>query len=122
MKCLDGRLFCLGVALLTLASCTETLEPLLTGQKVTLMAPVNHAVSADTTQTFAWDSVGSAVAYELQVVTPGFDSIVTVALDTLVRTNRFDIPLGPGTYQWRVQARNNSTVSAFSDPWTLTVQ
>jgi len=105
-----------------MAACAETLEPLLNGQTVTLVAPSNNVTSSDTVQTFYWQPVTSAVQYQLQIVTPRFDSIVTMVADTVITTTDFSVALGQGTYQWRVQAMNNSTSSQYSAAWNLTVQ
>jgi hypothetical protein len=106
---------------LFLAACDEVLETVLTGKKVTLLAPVNNLNTTDTLQTFYWENLDGAVLYQLQIVSPRFDSITRLIMDTTIGRNTFSIDLDTGTYQWRVKALNFSTESGNSDTWNLKI-
>jgi hypothetical protein len=102
--------------------CEELLEKSLTDKKVTLQAPVNNLTTTDSIHNFYWQEVDGALEYQLQIVSPRFDSIVKLIADTPVTAVVLNIELDAGKYQWRVRAKNNSTVSNYSEPWNLTIQ
>jgi hypothetical protein len=118
-----NNLLFIGLALLVInSSCEETLEKSLTGKKVILQAPVNNLSTTDTQQTFYWQKSDGALTYQLQIVSPRFDSIVKFVVDTPLTGTMFHTTLGKGNYQWKVRGKNNSTVSDFSDAWHMTIQ
>lgn len=98
----------------TLYSCKEFIEPNISKSQVTLEAPFNNYQSASYTVNFWWDEVPDALHYRLQIVTPNFDSVGSLVLDSLVAGNKFALNLVPGKYQWRVSAENGSSSTAFS--------
>jgi outer membrane protein assembly factor BamB len=108
--------------LLVVSGCEEALERPLTGQRVTLLSPVNNLATTDTTQTFYWEKLNDALQYQLQIVSPRFDSIVRLINDTIISTNRFVLDMDTGRFQWRVKALNNSSESDNSDIWNLKIQ
>jgi hypothetical protein len=114
---LCGLLLCLIVF-----GCEEVLERSLEGKKVVLQAPANNLSTTDSAHLFYWDEMEGALEYQLQIVTPRFDSIVRLIEDSTMNGVTFDTELEPGTYQWRVRALNNSTRSDYSDAWNLTIQ
>lgn len=120
----NKRLFLLLFMLLTLfaVSCKELTEPLLNKEIVTLLAPVDKVVSADSVQIFYWNYLQDSAKYELQVVSPKFDSIVRLVIDTVVSSNQFPLSLKKGDYEWRVRAVNYSSSSQYSTKWSLTIQ
>ncbi|SRR5258705_9798890 len=110
------------LACLLAAGCEETLEKDIAGQKVNLLAPANNLITADTIHTFFWDNLDGANQYRLQIVSPRFDSIVKLIIDTPINRNTFMIDLNLNRYQWRVRASNSAFTSAFSDTWNLKIQ
>ena len=115
------KLYAYILLVLLLAACEEALETVLTGKKVILLAPVNNLNTTDTLHTFYWENLNGAVLYQLQVVSPKFDSITRLIMDTTIGRNTFSIDLDTGTYQWRVKALNFSTESGNSDTWNLKI-
>jgi len=107
---------------LMFAACEEALERSLTNAEVQLVAPVNNLVTQDSVHTFFWEELEGATQFELQIVSPGFDSIARFVVDTTLTRNRFTMELDSGEHEWRVRARNNSTVSPYSAPRRLTVE
>jgi len=93
----------------------------LTNDKVLLMAPGNNVVSDSAQQNFFWEPVDTSIQYEFQVVTPAFDSVVSLVTDTTIGNNLFLFTLNPGQYQWRVRAFNSVSTTVFSTPWTITI-
>lgn len=105
-----------------LSGCTDITEPLLTSSTVALQAPANGVISSDNAQTFYWEPVKDATRYQLQLVTPRFDSIVVLLLDTIIPVNQFPWQLMRGNYQWRVKALNTNSSTSFSNTWHLQIQ
>jgi hypothetical protein len=108
--------------ILFVAGCDTALEKNLAGKKVTLLAPVNNLITTDTLQTFYWELLDGATKYQLQVVSPRFDSIVRLIADTTITGNTLLIDLNVNSYQWRVRAQNNSSLSDQSEIWNLKIQ
>jgi hypothetical protein len=107
---------------LLLTGCEEAIERELAGQPVILLAPANNTVTTDTLQTFYWETMTGAGTYQLQVVSPRFDSITKLIEDTIINRNRFTIDMPQGDFQWRVRAFNNSSNSAYSDTFRVIIQ
>lgn len=109
--------------LMVISSCEEVLEKELTEKKVVLQAPSNNVITNDSVHNFNWQEMEGAFEYQLQIVSPRFDSIAKLVADTTMTTVIFmDMTLQKGNYQWRVRAKNASTASHYSDPWSLTIQ
>lgn len=105
-----------------LTSCKEFIEPSIAKRQVQLEAPANQYQSTKYTVNFWWDEVEDALNYRLQVVTPGFDSIGGLVLDTLINGNKFASTLDPGKYEWRVRAENGSSQTEYSTVRSFTVE
>jgi hypothetical protein len=101
--------------------CKEVFERTLDKDTVVLAAPGNNVSSMSASQTFFWEPVDSGVNYELQIVSPRFDSIVRLAADTFIQRNILTLTLDTAIYQWRVRAFNSSSTTPFSTPWTFTI-
>jgi hypothetical protein len=101
--------------------CQEIFEESLDKEKVVLIAPMDSLVSTEPSQTFYWQPLDSGTKYELLIVKPRFDSIVSFVADTILQRNQFQISLMPGSYQWRVRAFNSSSTTQYSLPWSLTI-
>jgi len=105
-----------------LSSCTEIIEPSVAKRNVRLLAPANNYQTNRPETSFWFEPVEDALKYRLQVVSPSFDSIGQLVLDTLISNNRFTQSMEPGQYQWRVRAENGSSESPFSQPWGFTIK
>ncbi|HTK18477.1 MAG TPA: hypothetical protein VL442_03140 [Mucilaginibacter sp.] len=106
-------LFFLG-CLIAVSSCKDIIEPSIKDRKVMPEAPGDQYQSNSYTVNFWWDNVEDALKYHLQIVTPDFNKIGSLIIDTLVKNNKFTMSLRPGTYQWRVRAENGSSQTAYS--------
>lgn len=116
------RLVAVVLSMVMLAACEEVLEPSLEDKKVRLMGPHNNLVTRDSLHSFFWEELKGATHYQLQVVTPGYANPVYLVADTTITKTFFDIELPAGAYQWRVRAKNSSTVSLYSDTFNLVIQ
>lgn len=102
-------------------SCTEIIDPTLTGSTVQLNAPADSLDACNGAQVFWWSEVNFANRYELQIVSPDFQHIDKLVLDTTITTNQFEYGLAPGNYQWRVSAMNNNDNTPYATR-TLTIE
>jgi hypothetical protein len=95
-------------------SCSLIFEPDLSNKKVTLLAPADCTRTPTQTQTFWWDYVPDAEGYNLQIVSPTFDTITTLIADTNMTGNKFVGTLYPGRYKWGVSAYNHNSSTDYS--------
>ena len=103
-------------------SCEDVVTPSLRDKTVKLLAPANNVVSRDSVQTFYWGELEDSLRYQLQVVSPRFDSIVRLETDTITTRNRLTLQLRPDVYEWHVRALNSGSASKFSNAFRLTIQ
>lgn len=103
-------------------SCEEAFERRLEGHSVALIGPQNGIATSTGIQTFLWSTLDGASNYRLQIVSPSFDSIQYLIVDTTVGNDNFALLLDPGSYQWKVRAQNSSSYTDFTVPFTLTVK
>lgn len=97
-----------------LAGCSEFIEPSIGLREIDLLAPANRLETNSYQQTFWWNPMADALYYRLQVVSPRFDSVSKVLLDTLISKDKFVYTLDPGRYEWRVRGENGSSASAYA--------
>jgi hypothetical protein len=106
----------IGFLLLLLGvSCAIIFEPDISNEKVFLLAPADSTRTPAQTHTFWWDRVTDAEGYNLLIVSPDFDSIVSLVADTNLTGDKFIGTLYPGVYQWGVSAYNYNS----STPYTV---
>ncbi|HCT31383.1 MAG TPA: hypothetical protein DIW31_11800 [Bacteroidales bacterium] len=94
---------------LLITACDEVFDKDLSNSKLNLVAPNDALVSTKTTVTFLWDEVDDADSYKLQIVSPSVDTILSMPLDIELTTNKHEVTLNPGRYNWRVKALNSSS-------------
>ncbi len=93
--------------------CEEFIEKDLAEKNITILAPANNLVTPYTTTTFWWEELDGALDYNVQVVSPDFDMVEKLWADTIVEGNKFELPLVPGSFQWRIKGRNGSSETKF---------
>ncbi|MGZ6539705.1 MAG: hypothetical protein ACXVEB_15120, partial [Bacteroidia bacterium] len=107
------------IILLTIAiaavlyGCQDIIEINLSHKSVSIIAPLNNTVTSNSSQLFIWDEVKGADHYQLQIVRPDFATLQQFIVDTNVYTTQFTFSLQPGTYQWRLRAKNNSSQTEY---------
>ena len=113
--------FTAGVVLTSLiCSCSLFRVPNIENSKVILRAPSDSIKTYTQTQTFYWYGVEDADGYNLQIVSPRFNSIAEIVLDTNIVNNSFVYTLAPGQYEWGVFAYN-SGYSTYQSIFSLTI-
>jgi hypothetical protein len=108
------------ILVFTIIGCEDIIEPDLSDKTVVLLSPPDTGVLYLSTIAFWWEEVEDAINYNLQIVSPSFDYIERLYLDTIITTNKHTITLLPGNYQWRVRAGNNTTKTDFTT-FSLTI-
>lgn len=104
---------CLGIVI-ALYGCDEIIEKDISNENVSLLAPTDSVSSDVFNHTFWWEEVEGANKYQLQIVSPSFDSIARLELDTTVSGTKFNYTIrAPGIYQWAVNARNENYETGF---------
>jgi len=96
-----------------LFSCEDFIEKDLGKKSITVNSPADHAVSPGFNVTFWWDELKGASKYQLQIVRPSFASMQEFIADTSVSGDRITLTLAPGTYQWRIRAKNSSSATDY---------
>ena len=79
-----------------------------------LLSPYDNMHTSSNSILFWWDKFEGAESYQIQIVSPVFDSIETLILDSVVTRNTYETTLLPGRYEWRVRGVNTSSNSEFS--------
>jgi hypothetical protein len=102
------------VVMIHLLSCEQLMEKDITDEFPELLAPADNQRSLYTTQTFWWEEINGARAYNLQIVSPSFESVENVVIDTTITKNKITVNLYYGKFAWRVRAKNASYYSQFS--------
>jgi hypothetical protein len=97
-----------------LYGCTEFIEPSIENRKIAILAPANRLETSSYEQIFWWNPMSDAIFYRLQVVSPRFDSVRKLVLDTLIKNEKFVYTMDPGKYEWRVRGENGSSASSYS--------
>lgn len=117
---LEKRLPLLLLLLISIFSCTEIIDPNISSESTVLLSPPPDHHSNLSTQQFWWDYMEFADNYQLQVVSPSFEYIERLIIDTLLNENKYTVNLTPAQYQWRVRGLNYSYCSNYSTR-TLTI-
>jgi predicted secreted protein len=81
---------------------------------VTILAPSNNMTTANNAITFWWEELDGAEKYNVQIVKPNFSAIQELIVDTNVTGDKFKYTLTPGTYQWRIKAKNAGGSTQYS--------
>jgi len=89
--------------------CSAFLEKSISNSHVVLDAPGDNVVIGSYNITFHWEPVPNALTYELQVVSPSFDSTQYFLVDSTIKSNQYVMTLKPGMFSWRVRALNGSS-------------
>jgi uncharacterized protein YegP (UPF0339 family) len=92
----------------------------ISNQTVQLIAPSDGSVLDIQDINFTWQGVTNAEEYFIEIATPNFTN-PTQSFQNTVSNTSFMQSLDDGEYEWRVQARNSSSQTPFSDINAFTV-
>lgn len=102
-----------GLLILLFAQCKDIIEEDLADQAVFMISPPDGDTTTVSTITFWWDYIDGADKYNLQVVSPSFNYVERLILDTNITGNKFQHSLTPGDYEWSVMGFNSASNSRF---------
>ncbi len=94
-------------------ACSDIIEVNLTEKEVLLNTPPDDYTTTKNGVNFWWNPLDGAVDYELQIVSPDYENLEELILDTITAKNTFTTTLEPGKYEWTITALNSSS-SAYS--------
>lgn len=114
MKIMKNKLFQFAILAGLLIGCTDIVQVDISNSSVTIVSPTDNIVSSNFNQLFKWEELKGAENYELQIVRPDFGNIQEFVLDSTTAETQFSVILQPGTYQWRLRAKNNISNSLYS--------
>jgi hypothetical protein len=106
--------FLIALPVISIASCSLIFETDISDDEVYINAPVDSLNTTNNFITFWWDYVPEAEKYNLQIVSPSWNSINTLIVDTNLTENKFSISISPGEYDWGVSAYNNSSSTGYT--------
>ncbi|KAA3624443.1 MAG: hypothetical protein DWQ02_23075 [Bacteroidetes bacterium] len=110
------------VAVITLfEGCRDVFVPDISKEMINLVAPADHFQTDENQVSFFWNPLTDVDEYSLQIVTPSFDSIVQVVLDTVITDTQFSWFLDDGTYEWNVVGLNEAYQTDCCETRTITV-
>lgn len=102
------------VLILIAISCSIFTEPDISDSEVYIISPPDSISSTASTQTLWWEYVPDATGYNVLIVNPAWDSVVSLIADSNVTENKFVVTLTPGEYDWGVSAYNHSSSTPFT--------
>jgi hypothetical protein len=108
------KLFVIIYISIFIVACSEIFETDISNSEVNLISPADSIYTTSNTLTFWWDEIEGATNYRLQIVTPSFDSIQELVIDTMMVKTQVSFVFIPGRYEWRVFALNNSSSTKYS--------
>jgi len=110
------------LTILLFTGCSDVIVPDISDDQVQLVAPSNGLSTNIQLQKFLWEHLKDAEEYNLRIVSPSFDSTVTVFLDSSISGNQIDLILPNGSYEWNIIALNSAYSSACCQTFRLNIQ
>lgn len=94
-------------------SCDDIFEKDLDGEEVNIYSPSNELKTQYNSQNFWWEKKEGALYYNFQIVSPSFDQIEKLLIDTNIAGTKFIYTLYPGKFQWRLRPANGSSFGKY---------
>jgi hypothetical protein len=97
-----------------LSSCSDIFQKSITNSSIIIYTPADSLKSKVYTQQFYWEVVSGATNYRLQIAAlfaPG--KIQSIVLDTIMITNKINVTLNPGEYEWCLRAQNGGSETSY---------
>lgn len=100
--------FLITCLIITNVGCSAFFEEDISDKIVVLLVPADSVITSELTQIFLWEYIDGADHYNLQIVSPDFDTAEKLVLDTSLTRNQMQFTLYPDTFEWRVKAYNSA--------------
>jgi hypothetical protein len=104
----------ISISVLLFSACSLIFEADISDSVVNILSPTDSLKTTENEITFWWDKVPDAENYNLQIVSPSWDLIDALIVDTNLSGNKYTMMLSPGDYDWGVSAYNNSSSTSYS--------
>lgn len=115
MKKIYNSVLLVLLSVFVLISCEDIFEADLGDKKILINAPSDGTTLYEGNVVFWWNYIdideNYNEKYNLTVVSPSFDAISQVVLDTSISSNRFEHEMSEGEYEFMVYAFNEATFS-----------
>ncbi|WP_421876462.1 hypothetical protein [Marinoscillum sp.] len=85
----------------------------ISAQGVTIISPQPGATVNSSTVSLWWEEVSGADGYQLRLASPSFSN-ATFTLDSSLTSNRLNLNLNQGNYEWQVRAENNNSLTTYA--------
>lgn len=108
--------FFLATSVLTSSSgCEEIFPDDIKNDSIILISPYDGVRKAQLSTTFWWEKLEKADSYNLQIVSPSFNSAETLILDTTITKTKLVYTFKKtGEYEWRVSGKNSVSQTKFT--------
>jgi hypothetical protein len=103
------------IILIIIGGCTEIFEEDISDEVLTIHTPLDNSIFNSSYVQFWWNLLDEATVYNIQVVTPSFDSVIRLLIDTNLSDNVFEWSFPSGEYSWRICAKNGSYNTAWQE-------
>lgn len=95
-------------------ACSDVFETDISEKQMGLLTPTDQLITQELQHTFWWEELEAATSYQLQIVSPNWEALESLVLDTTISANQFSLRLDPGTYTWQLRGLNASSET----PWS----
>ena len=110
MKVLNSKITLLLISFnLLTSSCKDIIEQDISQLTINMISPSENQSTSKYNVTFWWDDIDKIQGYHLQIVSPSFDSLQSIFIDTITSENKLNIIFQAGRYQWRLRGENGSS-------------
>lgn len=108
------KLLYIVIVSLCIIGCANWVNIDISNESIGIISPVDNHKDSLQLKSFNWEDLEGSNSYQIQVVSPRFDSIIINVLDSEINANTYSKTLNPGKYQWRVRGVNDD----FESLWT----
>lgn len=91
---------------LLLASCDDFFEDDISDKTIQVICPSDKIEISSNKIFFVWSEEDGVEKYHVVIVSPSFDKVQQLVCDTILTSNKMELQLPKGDYQWSIQAEN----------------
>ena len=96
------------ITIIVVSGCSEIFEDDISESSVTIISPVDNYVSNSTQLVLWWNEIDGADWYHIQVVSPSFDSVQCLHIDSNAIGENMTFSGSAGKYSWRIRPENSA--------------